>query len=183
KSTGTGVPASCRLRHESVKSAEARVRLPEDRRAADERPPYLDVAVEDDDVRRRPWDEPPEVRSPRRAGRDARRRLDRALEGSAQPDETPNRVRHRQHAACELAACAAYLAPAHVDLDRADAPAPVARGPDRVGDEDDPAGGGPPRELGRLVGDVVPVEDQLHGHVVADERGRGDAWVAVPERP
>ena len=34
-----------------------------------------------------------------------------------------------------------------------------------------------------LLGEVMAVEDQLHDHVVAGERGAGDAGVAVPERP
>ena len=58
-------------------------------------------------------------------------------------------------------------------------PSPMPAAATASRDERDPAGGRPPDDPGGFLGEMMAVEDQLHDHVVAGERGAGDAGVAV----
>ena len=146
---------------------------------------YLQPVVEHDDVRLAAPPEHPQLGPPgERAGHGGRGR-DRVDEGSSECVQVPHRVDHRHDAAGKDAVGAAGDAVADLDLDAAEAELRVAGtgGCDRVGDERDPARRRPPDELRGLGREVMPVEDHLDDHVVADERGARDPGVAVAERP
>ena len=99
--------------------------------------------------------------------------------------QRPHGLDQRQRASREDAVGTPGDSVAHLDDDVAEPEDAVAhaRGRDRVRDEGDPAARGAPDDPSRLVGEVVPVQDDLHDDVVAGERGAGDAGIAVLERP
>ena len=91
---------------------------------------------------------------------------------------------HGQRAAGERAVGAAHHAALGRDLGPAQHVAPVAhaRRGHRVGDQGEAPAGRLPGDEHGLAGEVVAVDDDLHGHVGARERGHGDPRIAGDAR-
>ena len=106
-----------------------------------------------------------------------RRGADRVLERDAERVQVPHRLDHGQHGAGEhpssrIGAPVARPRPRRRRADRCRRPRRPRR---RIADERDSAAGGSPDKAHRLVGEVMPVDDQLHEHVGARQRHADDA--------
>ena len=127
--------------------------------------------------------EAPQPGLPEDPRRDFRRGAQRRLERRAQGVKVPHRFDHRQRAARQHAVLPADDSVTHLDSHLAERVRAVAEmcSRDCVGDERDTVRGRRPGEQDCLAREVHPVDDQLHDHVGACERGTHDSGVAMAE--